>query len=147
MLNPAPAHPSDLPEVVSLLAATKLPNRDLSPEAMRHFLTLRQRDRLLGVVGLEVYGGAGLLRSLAVAEEARGTGLGSRLVETLETHARGVGVETLYLLTTTAEAFFAARGYEVVPRERVPPRLAASPEFASLCPASAVCMRKPLADA
>jgi amino-acid N-acetyltransferase len=53
-------------------------------------------------------------------------------------------VETLYLLTTTAAAFFARHGYETVERDTVPARIRGTTEFDDLCPDSAVCMRKRL---
>jgi len=53
-------------------------------------------------------------------------------------------VRELYLLTTTAERFFATRGYAGIERERVPDTVRASAEFSALCPASAVVMRKAL---
>ena len=59
-----------------------------------------------------------------------------------EAHAAEKGVETLYLLTTTAADFFARRGYEAVPRSAAPAAIAATPQFRDLCPASSVLMRK-----
>jgi amino-acid N-acetyltransferase len=55
-----------------------------------------------------------------------------------------MGVETLLLLTTTAERFFARRGYAVGPRDAAPLEIRQTPEFAGLCPSSSVCMRKRL---
>jgi amino-acid N-acetyltransferase len=99
---------------------------------------------LAGVVGREVRDAAGLLRSLAVAPGRREQGLGRRLADQAEAAARDRGVRELYLLTTTAEAFFARRGFERADRASAPPDLQATAEFHSLCPSSAVCMRKRL---
>jgi amino-acid N-acetyltransferase len=140
-----PAAPQDFDDVTALLAASGLPYEDLTPAHLAHFHTVRQDGRLLGVVGLEAYGESGLLRSLAVREEARGEGLGDRLVAALERAAVEVGLSTLYLLTTTAAPFFASRGYTTVDRSAVPEAIRQSAEFASICPASAACMVKPLA--
>ena len=54
------------------------------------------------------------------------------------------GVETLYLLTTTAPEFFGERGYAEVNREEAPEAIRGSTEFADLCPTTATCMRKRL---
>ncbi len=97
---------------------------------------------LIGVVGLEIYGTVALLRSLAVAPAWQGRGLGAALLAHAERAARQRGIAALYLLTTTAEAFFAQRGYARIPREAVPPILRQTAEFAALCPASAVCLTK-----
>ncbi|MCB1748753.1 MAG: GNAT family N-acetyltransferase [Gammaproteobacteria bacterium] len=99
---------------------------------------------LVGVIGLECHGRDALLRSLAVCAERRGQGIGTRLVGALEARARGAGVERLWLLTETAASFFAARGYRRVDRAAAPAALAASREFAALCPATATCMARTL---
>jgi len=106
---------------------------------------IKQDTALVGVVGVERFGDSGLLRSLAVAPAYRGRDLGGNLVAVLESSARQSGVSDLYLLTLTAQEFFAKRGYHAIARKDVPPTIQASAEFMSLCPASAVCMRKQLA--
>lgn len=144
---PETARPSDFSAIVRLLADAALPHDDLTPEHLRHFLVLRDADGIAGVVGMEVAEDAGLLRSLAVPEARRGGGLASRLVDALEAHARAAGIRTLYLLTTTAEGFFARRGYASAERAAVPAAIAALPEFRGICPASAACMARALAAA
>jgi amino-acid N-acetyltransferase len=129
----------------ALLEEAELPSADLSPDLLARFLVARDLDGVvIGTVGLEVFGSAGLLRSLVVRSTRRGGGLGGLLVDHLERAARGAGVADLYLLTTTAAPFFAARGYRTLDRGRVPPAVAASGEFRLLCPASAVCQHKRL---
>ncbi len=100
--------------------------------------------RLCGAVGIEPCGDAALLRSLAVAPDARGQGLGTRLVEAIEQRARQKGIRTLYLLTATAAPFFRDHEYETIEREALPEDIRRTEEAARLCPVSAVCMRKPL---
>jgi amino-acid N-acetyltransferase len=131
-------------EVTALLAEANLPVADLVTRPSLELLGVREGDRLVGVVGIESCGDVGLLRSLAVAPACRHTGLGSRLALDAEAHAAEKGVETLYLLTTTAADFFARRGYEAVPRSAAPTAIAATPQFRDLCPASSVFMRKVL---
>ena len=58
--------------------------------------------------------------------------------------AEGRGVEAVFLLTTTAEAFFPKFGFEPMLARDVPASVQASVEFRSACPASAVVMRKRL---
>jgi N-acetylglutamate synthase-like GNAT family acetyltransferase len=134
----------DAAEVIRLLSASALPTADLTPRHMTHFFGAAAGGDLKGVVGLELYGGVALLRSLAVAEERRATGLGSRLVERAERHASERGVTSLYLLTATAEAFFRHRGYDRIPREEAPEAIKATPEFTGICPLSAAFMVKQL---
>jgi amino-acid N-acetyltransferase len=147
-MTPEPARSADFSSIVRLLASAALPHDDLTPEHLRHFLVLRAgEDGIAGVVGMEVADDAGLLRSLAVADARRGGGVASRLVDALEAHARDAGIRTLYLLTTTAEGFFARRGYARTERADVPDAIAATAEFRNICPASAACMAKPLVPA
>ncbi len=138
------AHPGDLPAVRRLLREAGLPERDVTAPLLANFLLARRGRRLAGVVGLELLGRYGLLRSLAVASPFRGRGLGLELTRSLEQHARWLGIERLYLLTTTAEAFFAAHGYRTVPRDDLPAAVQGTTEYRALCPASAVCMVKRL---
>ena len=134
----------DHARVAELLAECGLPTSDLAPGSIEAFLGCGDPSRPGGVVGLEVHGRYGLLRSLAVAEGARGAGCGKALVSGLEARARQRGLESLYLLTETAEPFFAALGYRRVQRGDVPQPIRATSEFASICPDSAAVMRKDL---
>src|SRR5690606_14574506 len=118
--SPTSAVPRDLPALAALLDVAGLPHDDLTPEHLANFLVLREGERLVGAVGLEVYGPDGLLRSLVVAPERRGEGAGGRLVDAAEAHARTQGVETLWLLTETAAPFFAALGYAPAERDTAP---------------------------
>lgn len=99
-------------------------------------------NALQGMVGLELYGAVALLRSLAVAESKRGSGLGSDLVDCAEQQAVKHGAKTLYLLTTTAEDFFLRRGYAPAKRSGAPTAIASTSEFTVLCPLSSAFMMK-----
>lgn len=135
----------DLADIKFLLERAALPFNDLAPEAMHNFVVVRDAQGLLiGAGGIERYEHDGLLRSVVVHENARGTGLGQQITSAVEDRARNNGVTALYLLTTTAADFFPRFGYERFERNNVPEKLKHSAEFASLCPASAVCMRKSL---
>lgn len=127
----------------ALLAAANLPTDDLDSAPLVTCGLLRG-PRLCAAGGFEPHGGDGLLRSMVVAQGERGAGLGGQLLAQVETRAREAGVSTLFLLTETAERFFAARGYARVPRDSVPAAIAATAEFSALCPDTAVCMRKRL---
>ncbi len=142
----AAADPAELDSVRRLLSDAGLPSEDLAESGHTRFLAAHTADGgLIGIIGLEAFGRNALLRSLAVHADVRRQGLGAELTCQLEQHARSQGVETLYLLTTSAEDFFTAHGYRKCERRRVPPEIAATPEFKLLCPATAVCMCKQLA--
>jgi amino-acid N-acetyltransferase len=99
---------------------------------------------LAAVAGLEVCGDAALLRSVAVRPDWRARGLGHELVKRAVRVAESRGLRAVYLLTTTAEHYFPRFGFERVERGAVPPAIAATLEFQSACPASAVAMARPL---
>lgn len=134
----------DEERVKGLLEESKLPFEDLTPAHLDTFLTLYNGDQLVGCVGLENFGEHALLRSLVVRAGYRSQGLGSRLLASAETLADTRGVHTLYLLTTTAEVFFARHGYLSTERGSTPQAIQMTAEFKSMCPASAVCMYKRL---
>lgn len=131
-------------QVEALLSEAGLPVADLPSSRNLTLLGVRDAGRLVGVVGVEVYGGIGLLRSLAVEPARRNRGLGISLVSNAEAWAAEQGVKTLYLLTTTAERFFAMLGYEAVARSEAPAAIAATTQFSDVCPASSAFMRKVL---
>lgn len=136
----ASARPIDLPGVRSLLSDAGLPSEDIEPH-IGHFILAKNGAGLVGCVGLEPAGDFGLLRSLAVAPGFRGCGLGNDLCDRLTQQASNLGVKELYLLTTSAEGFFARRGFARIERREAPEAIRATEEFRMCCPSTAVCMR------
>ncbi|MCM8636058.1 arsenic resistance N-acetyltransferase ArsN2 [Accumulibacter sp.] len=145
-LLPEPALAGDLPDLLALLAACSLPTADLAQRHLADFLVCRDGERIVASVCLERHVTAALLRSLAVATAYRQRGLASRLVDEIVQHAWNRKQREIFLLTTSAAGFFAARGFQPFDRRQVPPELAQCSEFRDLCPASAVCMRRTLAN-
>ena len=139
-IHRAPGHA----EVVRLLEGASLPTSDLSGSDMKDFFYAGPATAPVGVIGLQFFGSNALLRSLVVAASQRRRGLGQALVEHAEQHARERGAATVYLLTTTAEAFFRSRGYVTTPRDSAPSAIQSTPEFAGLCPASSAFLSKRL---
>ena len=140
-----PARTADLDAIVALLGAAELPVEDLDAARLDAFVVATESDACVGVAGLEIHEPNALLRSLAVERRRRSRGLGARLVDAIETEARARGVTALYLLTTTATTFFEQMGYTAHDRAGVPPSIAATTEFSSLCPDTADCLWRDLA--
>jgi amino-acid N-acetyltransferase len=132
--------PTDERWIRQLLVLSGLHHEDITPEHLRHFLVLKEKDQVIGSVGLEALGQFGLLRSLAVDPKYRCLGFASLLIEKAEEYAVLLKIENLYLLTMTAEEFFTKRGYQRIERNSAPPPVHRTTEFKNLCPASAVCM-------
>jgi amino-acid N-acetyltransferase len=138
------AKPADRAAIETLLVAADLPLIGLEL-ALATAVVARDGDTIVGCAAVEPYGSVGLLRSVAVTEALRGTGLGRRLVVEAEAFAAESGIDTLFLLTETAEDWFPRLGYSAWPRSTVPATLAASPEFTDACPDSAAVFRKTIA--
>lgn len=135
-----PAEPADSEYIKRLLAHNDLPVADIS-ETLTDLYVCEMETRRVGVGGLERHQGAGLVRSVAIEESARGNGYGTRVSNELLARARSAGISTVYLLTTTADEFFDSLGFEEVTRETVPPSIQDTTEFSDLCPSTAVCMK------
>lgn len=156
LLTPRPATPADQAAVEALLADSDLPVAgiaELLAGRPDDFLVVDDPTRpgaLAAVAGLEVCDGgdgqaaSALLRSVAVHPAWRAHGLGGALVRALVDAAAARGLAALYLLTTTADAYFPRFGFARVAREAVPAAVRGTLEFTSACPASAVAMAKPL---
>ena len=133
----------DAPAVRAMLVDSKLP-LDGVPDDLAHFLVAEREGRVVGAIGMELYGDAGLLRSAVVSPSLRGTGVGERLVQALLDEARASGARDLVLLTTTAARWFPRFGFERTTRIEVPHALHASEEYRGACPDTAVVMRRKL---
>lgn len=130
---------SHLIEVKQLLKGAGLPFGDVE-EPGRLFYRLDLAGAPVGWAGLEPYGADALLRSVVVLDHIRGRQHGRLLVSAMAAEAQRLGAERLWLLTTSAAGFFSKLGFDTATRQAAPPRIQASAEFASFCPASAICM-------
>ena len=128
-------------QIAAILSAENLPVDDL-PETLDNFLVATGTGKLIGVVGLEIYGGYGLLRSLAVLPGYRNKGIAGKLIERLESLAASKGLNELYLLTETAPEYFAGKAFQKITRDEVPQEVKQSSEFRHVCPVSAIVMKK-----
>ena len=88
------ATPGDFAGVVRLLEAAGLPTAGLRP-SLPDFLVAEEGGRIVGAIGLEVYGDHGLLRSAVVDADKRNSGLGSELVESLLGRAETLGTREI----------------------------------------------------
>lgn len=138
-----PATPGDLDAVRSLLAAARLPVEDTFDAAYLaggYVVGLADGGDLVAVAGVEVYGGDGLLRSVAVRNDCRGSAIGRAVTHDRIAWARGRGLGALYLLTETAPGFFERLDFRRIERDDFPAAVRASSEFTHVCPDTAVAM-------
>jgi len=136
------ASPKDWEVIEALLIESGLPVDDLGADNLDGFLVAEDGVKLVGLIGLQLYGTIGLLRSLVVARDARKLGLGGKLVGALESAAQAAGVTELWLLTIDAENFFERHDFEIMARDAAPASIQQTDEFSNLCPGTAFLMRK-----
>jgi amino-acid N-acetyltransferase len=135
-----PATGESRPTAISLLQENGLPVSDLDDH--KHLFTLLLKEEIVGTGGLEIFKDCTLVRSISVKKKYRGIGLGKLIINELEKICADRNITQLYLFTTTAKSFFDKAGYIVVAREDAPLPIKKSSEFSTVCPSSAVVMKK-----
>jgi len=100
MIEIRPATPADRPAIVALLRASNLPLDGLDA-ALEAAVVARRGDAVIACAALELYGDAALLRSVAVAPDHQGEGLGQKITQGALAVARQRSVRRIYLLTET----------------------------------------------
>ena len=103
-------NPRDVPGIERLLNATDLPPFFVA-EFIQGFVVAETAGEIIGAGGLEPYGRAGILRSVAVSPRARGLGLGRLIAELLIEDARESGLRDLYLSASDAAGYWESFGF------------------------------------
>jgi len=89
-------------------------------EGIRDFLVIRDEERVLACAALHVaWSDLAEIRSVAVAEELKGRGLGTLLVEACLKEAQDLGIETVFCFTYRPE-FFRRCGFADVDKMELP---------------------------
>lgn len=143
-MNITLASQSDFEPILALLQSSNLPTTDLTENHLSQFYVATDTNKIVGVAGLEIYDACGLLRSVAVADSHRNLHIAQKLTSTIEHHAKEAGLEQIFLITTTADAYFSKHNYQKLNRDEVPLAIAQTSQFSGLCPSSAIVMSKKL---
>jgi len=143
MISYRKANSTDLAHVLRLLQSHNLPTADV-PGHFDHFAVAVENEQVVGCIGMEIYGSDALLRSLAVDKQYQGRQIGDQLYHRLVEEAGSQQISKLHLLTTTAENYFAKRGFALAQRDRSPQAIQSTSEFSELCPSTARYMVKSL---
>lgn len=126
------------------LQKAHLPADDIE-EPGRLFWRFERGDQVpVGFGGLEVHGKDALMRSVLALPLVQKRGIGSAIVNGLELEAFVAGCRTIWLATNSAAEFFERLGYVRCDRGEVPAAILQTRQIATLCPASATVMAKPL---
>lgn len=139
-MNIVPASQNNFSAAIGLLKKNNLPTEDLNPA--KHLFVVEEDDKVVATIAVEYDHHNALLRSLSVAKEKRNSGIGRMLVEFIEDLVQKQGVQTIYLLTTTASDFFLKRAYKIIDRNAVPEFIKTTNEYSVLCPLSSTLMKK-----
>lgn len=131
-----------LSEIKALLAACRLPTDDIRHDAS--FVVARAGAELCGTAGIEAFGAAALLRSVAVQPAWRERGIAHALCEEVLRRAKAQRVRRVFLLTTDAQRFFQGLEFAVLPRDSLPAEIRSTAQFRELCPQTAVAMARDL---
>jgi amino-acid N-acetyltransferase len=138
---------ADLAAILALLTDSGLPVEGASGAFGHGIIAVADGTGVVaGGAAVERYGSDGLLRSVVVAPQARGLGTGRALVTAAEAMARDLGIRDLYLLTETAESWFARLGYTPLDRAAAPAGIADTWEFRYACVERGVLMHRSLED-
>lgn len=109
---------ADAADIVALIDLN-VPSGELLPRSVDfvqlhtdHFIVAERAGRVIGCVHLDEYAPSlAEVRSLAVAPDAQGLGIGAALVDALERLARVRGYATVFAVSNSGE-FFRRLGYE-----------------------------------
>tara|TARA_B100000315_G_scaffold157259_1_gene145865 strand:- start:376 stop:843 length:468 start_codon:yes stop_codon:yes gene_type:complete len=130
------ASSADLPVINKILECNKLPFEDCE-EHIGNFFVVEEEGKFFGLGGLQICGAIGLVRSIVVVPEYRGRGIARGIYKLIEDRARDLGIDSLYLLTDTAEEYFLKLGFSVKDRNEIPASVTKTKQFRGLCPSSA----------
>lgn len=134
--------PEELSAIAELLAEGGLPTDDLAEQDLSLYRIEVSGNGVVAVGGLERCGNTALIRSIATSASVRGRGIASEIVEELERISANEGFEDIFLITESAQRYFATKGYSLMDRDNVPHSIRKSRQFSSLCPNTASVMRK-----
>lgn len=139
-MNIVPASQNSFSAAIDLLKKNNLPTEDIDPG--KQLFVIEEGDNVIATVAVEYNFDTAFLRSLAVAEEKRSSGIGAAMVDFIEGYVQKQGVQSIYLLTTTAEDFFSKRGYNTADRADAPNFIKNTTEFSVICTSSSTLMKK-----
>ena len=132
---------ADAPELAAALKPAHLPTEDLA-DGGRTFFGLDEGGQRVGYAGYELYGEEALLRSVVVLPEQRGKGYGRAITNAVLAEAAKAGARRAFLLTTTAEAFFAHEGFSPMDRADAPAAILATKQAATICSTATLLARR-----
>jgi len=139
------ANPTDKNRIRRLLSECGLPTLHIHRH-LKSFMVAKAGKKTVGVIGVEVYGRVGLLRSLCVDQSYRGQGIARMLNAKILAYAHMRKIDRLYLFTWGAEKFVSKLGFHKIDKKRIPNSIRSTWQFRKLSPYPVICMMKKITD-
>jgi amino-acid N-acetyltransferase len=122
------ATPVDKHQIRRLLSECELPTLYIHRH-LRSFMVAKRAKKIVGVIGVEVYGRVGLLRSMCVDQAYRGQGIAKMLHARILAYAQMRKVGRLYVFTLNAEKFASKLGFHKIDKKRIPKSIRSTWQF------------------
>jgi amino-acid N-acetyltransferase len=127
------ARTGDLPAIMEMLEGAGLYAGGLDEHVQRFLVAERpdapENERLAGMVGMEVYGQSGLLRSFVVERKAWNPDLGLAMFGAAMALAKRLQLQDLFLLSRSVHPLFLAMGFQPVEWDEAPREMRESEHF------------------
>ena len=97
-------------------------------------------QELMGIIGVEQYGRAVMLRSLAIKPQFRKMGIAKELIDYALQQLKDRDVTDIYLITNTAQLYMTKYGFVRIERDEIPNTVLTVSTLGDVCPLSSICM-------
>jgi len=139
------AKENDMIAMEQLLEKAKL-NKTGIAENLDNFLVVEDLraeplPSIVGMVGLEIYGDKGILRSLVLRSESWNSKIGVELIALIISYGWRKGLKEIYLMTSSSRSFFEYWGFIELAWDDVPKQLKVSSQFTEYNPSYVTVMR------
>ncbi|MFW9980540.1 MAG: GNAT family N-acetyltransferase [Candidatus Thorarchaeota archaeon] len=132
----------DFDGIIELLESVKVPTDGINPDFTTFYIFRDKTNKIIACIGLELFTGTALLRSLAVDQKHQRNNLGHRLVYKLLEEANEAGTKAVYVCTAKVPGFFLKHGFTNIDLDDVPAEIRNSGLFRVGCPSVAAYMMR-----
>lgn len=101
-----------------------------------HFFVVEQleKEKLVGMIGMEVYASDGLLRSFVIERPQGDIKLSLALLNTILSYAESLDIQRVYLVTKQGSPFLTEFGFREISASQLPAKVVASDYFKQVHP-------------
>ena len=133
----------DTDEIMKLLESIEEATDDIDPDFTMFFIVRdKEKTKIIGCAGLEIFTGTALLRSFAIDLKYQEEDIGSNLISQVLEEAFDRGSETVYVCAKNTPSFFWDEGFKGIDLDDVPGEIRDSRLFLKDCPHVAAFVKK-----